>query len=307
MKPYYTLADLRQWEKVEEELGSTARLAVIGNPVEHSRSPGMHQAALDALGIKTRYVRLLIQEEEFAEALELIVAKQFIGANVTIPHKQAALEGATYVSEHARKMRAVNTLVVRDNKELEGFSTDGPGFVRAIREEFGMDLRDLRVLMLGAGGGAGRSLSVQCALEDVPRLVLSNRTFEKAEVLREELKELFVSDRLIGPEDRLVVVPMGSAAMERELRAVDLIVNATSVGMRRSDPEVLPGKWIDPSHCIFDTVYSGGKTKLLAAAEANGARGVNGLAMLLHQGALSFEYWFDQDAPIEEMRKGLAG
>ena len=135
--------------------------------------------------------------------------------------------------DYARKSGAVNTVVVEGEK-LVGFNTDGPGLLRALREEFYVDLRDLRVMLLGAGGGAGRSIAMQCALESCERLVLVNRTFEKAQILAQELSSYFRSDRLVGPAERLEAIPHEERALREQLAKTDLVINATSIGMKRS-------------------------------------------------------------------------
>ena len=305
MKAAYTIDDLRAWESAVAAEPVRPRLGVFGDPVLHSRSPQMHNPALEQCGIDARYVRLHIGEPDFAEAIRLLAPSGFLGANVTIPHKAAALRAVDDADPVARRMGAVNTVVVEGDR-LAGFSTDGPGFVRALREDFSVDLRDLRVLVLGAGGGAGRSIAVQCAIERCERLVLVNRTPEKAVELARELAPDFRGGRLEGPTARLVAVPWDEAHLRRELDQVDLVVNATSVGMRRTDPAVLPPGLLRAFHLVYDTVYAGsGPTPLLSAAAEAGARGANGLSMLLHQGALSFEIWFNRPAPLEAMRKGL--
>jgi shikimate dehydrogenase len=158
MKDVYTLEDLRHWDAATAGEEPPIRLAVFGDPVAHSRSPQMHNAALAACGIAARYCRLHIRPEELAEALRLLPKAGFIGSNFTIPHKAATLPLLDAVDDHARKIGVVNTVVV-EGERLLGFNTDGPGLLRAIRAEFGVDLRDLRVMVLGAGGGAGRAIA----------------------------------------------------------------------------------------------------------------------------------------------------
>lgn len=304
-KEVYHLSDLRNWAKETGDLDRPARLFVIGNPVEHSRSPQMHNPALEAAGIDCQYVRLHLEEEEVAEALELFRGSDWIGTNVTIPHKGAAHDAVDDMTDVARRIGAVNTIAV-DGDQLVGHNTDAPGLQRAIREEFSMDLSDLRVLVVGAGGGAGKAAAVQCAMDECERLVLANRTVEKAEALRDELKDLMTDpDRLEGPANRLVAIPWEKKALERELGHVDLIINATSVGMKRTDPEVIPPHLIEPHHLVYDMVYSPARTRLIADASAAGAKAANGLSMLLWQGVLAFEFWFDREAPVEAMRRGL--
>jgi len=198
----------------------------------------------------------------------------------------------------------VNTIVVVGEK-LHGFNTDGPGLVRAIREEFGVDVRDLRVVLLGAGGGAGRAIAVQCAQERCERLVLVNRSLEKIESLKKDLAPLFQSEHLAGPVERLVAIPFEDEALRHELENADILINATSLGMSRLDPPVISPSLLTPNLLIYDTVYSGGMSRLIEDASAAGARCANGLGMLLHQGALSFEIWFNHTAPLEVMRRAL--
>jgi len=269
----------------------------------------MHNAALQAAGIPAAYTRLHILPEELPQALRLLPERDFIGANITIPHKPAALLLMDEVDPQARRAGGVNTIVV-EGRKLLGFSTDGPGLVRAIRADFGVDLRDLRVLILGAGGGAGRAIAVQCAVEGSARLVLVNRTFERAQALAAELAPDFRETRVTGPLARLEAIPWDAAALARQLPYIDLVINATPLGMasaalesRRISP--IPAALLRPSHLVYDTVYTAGRTPLLLAAEEAGARASNGLSMLLHQGALSFEIWFSRPAPLEVMRNAL--
>ena len=304
MKDVYTLDDLRHWEDASSGETPPVRLSVFGDPVAHSRSPQMHNPALAACGIAAQYCRLHIRPEELAEALQWLPKRDFIGTNVTIPHKAAVLGLVDEVDEHARKIGVVNTVVVEGGR-LFGFNTDGPGIVRAIRSEFSVDLRDLRVMVLGAGGGAGRAIATQCALEGCERLTLVNRTFEKAKQLASELAPYFKGTRLLGPAARIEAVPWDSAALAPQLASTDLVINATSCGMKRTDPPVLPASLLQAHLMVYDTIYTAHRTPLLVEAEAAGARAANGLSMLLWQGALSFEIWFNRDAPVDVMRAGL--
>ncbi len=179
----------------------------------------------------------------------------------TIPHKADALATAHEADDYARKAGAVNTIVV-EGETLVGFNTDGPGLLRALREEFSVDLRDLRVMLLGAGGGAGRAIAVQCAFESCERLVLVNRTFEKARDLAQELASYFRSDRLVGPAERLEAIPFEERALREQLAKTDLVINATSVGMRRTDPPLIPAGLLTANLMVYDTVYATGKSRL---------------------------------------------
>jgi len=303
-KEVYTFADLQDWPQVTAGITPPIRLSVFGDPVAHSKSPAMHNAALAACGIDAQYVRLRIRPDELPGAVRALVENNFIGTNVTIPHKVAMLSLMDEVDENARKIGTVNTVLV-DGDKLRGFNTDGPGIVRAVRSEFSVDLRDLRVMLLGAGGGAGRAIAMQCGFENCERLVLVNRTFEKAKALADELEPLFKGTRLIGPVARLEAIPWDEQQLAFQLQHTDLVINATSIGMKLSDPSPLPASILTPALMIYDTIYTAARTPLIRAADEVGARSANGLSMLLHQGALSFEIWFNREAPVEAMRAAL--
>ncbi len=272
------------------------KLAVLGDPVAHSRSPQLHNPALRARGFDAQYVRLAVPPARFREALARCREAGLAGVNCTIPHKFAALEVADDVDPPARRLGAVNTLVFRDDGRLAGFNTDGPGLQRALEETFAIPLAGLRVLVLGAGGGAGRAAAVQCALAGCARLILVNRTREKIEALATELT---VGADALLPAARLTL------QATPDLCEADLVINATSVGMKPDDPTLVdPAQW-EPRHLAYDMIYSPPETPLLAAARAAGAHVGNGLSMLLHQGAASFAHWFGDPVPLEEMRRGL--
>jgi shikimate dehydrogenase len=300
----YEGSQLIQGGEIFRRLDPPARLSVFGEPVAHSKSPRFQNAALQFCRIAAQYVRIHIRPDELASALRSLPVAGFVGTNVTIPHKAGALLSMDEVDDYARMSDAVNTVVV-DGEKLVGFNTDGPGLQRALREEFYADLRDLRVMLLGAGGGAGRAIAVQCARENCERLVLVNRTFEKARALAQELATYFRSDRLVGPAERLEAIPHQESALKEQLAKTDLVINATSIGMRRADPPLIPAGLLTPNLLVYDTVYASGKTRLIEDAEAAGARVANGLSMLLHQGALSFEIWFGRAAPLDIMREAL--
>jgi shikimate dehydrogenase len=300
----YTLADLENWSGVAGDLDPPIRLGVFGDPVAHSLSPQMQNAALRACKIDMQYARFHIRANELRSALRSLRALDFTGVNLTVPHKIAAFGQIDHVEGSASRAGAVNTIRVRD-KKLLGSNTDGEGFLRAIRTEFSVDVRDLRVLILGAGGGTGHAVAWQCALENCERLVLVNRTYEKAQALAERLRPFFAGPRVLGPAARLEATVWEEAALRAQLSDVDLIVNATPLGMSPSDPSPIPARLLAPHHMVFDCVYGPSKTSLLRAADEAGARGANGLSMLLHQGALSFSIWFDREAPIDVMRAAL--
>lgn len=291
----YALADLQDWPAVTAGLELPLRLAVCGDPVAHSASPPMHNAALAAAGLPMRYTRLHLRPDELGPALRLLAPQGFLGVNLTLPHKAAALALLDDIDPAAEDMGAVNTIVVDPggSGRLRGFNTDGPGMARAVREAFGVELGSLRVLLLGAGGGAGRALAAQCTRDGCPALLLANRTLPKAQALAQRLP-------------RAEAVIWEPAALATAAARVDLVINASSVGLKDADASPLPASCL-AGRLVFDTVYraSGAPTPLLSAANEADARAVGGRALLLHQGALAFERWFNQPAPLEPMRRAL--
>ena len=305
MTELYTLADLENWREATGDVDPPVRLGLFGDPVAHSLSPQMQNAALKHCKIDVQYAHFHIRVNELRSALRFLRELDFIGINLTVPHKIAAFAQIDEAEESATCAGAVNTIRLRE-KKLIGSNTDGQGFLRAIRSEFSVDVRDLRVMVIGAGGGTGHAIAWQCALENCERLVLVNRTLEKAMALADRLRPFFAGPRVLGPVARLEAVPWEEPALRAQLQDVDLIVNATPLGMNPSDAIPIPTRLLAPHHMVFDAVYGPSKTSLLRAADEAGARGANGLSMLLHQGALSFSIWFDREAPIDVMRAALA-
>jgi shikimate dehydrogenase len=260
----------------------------------------MHNAALKARGLELQYVRIRVTSEELPQALRNLTAAGFLGASLTIPHKQAALTIMDEVSLESRLMSAVNTVQVVDGK-LHGHNTDGPGLSAAIREELGIPLKELRVLILGGAGGAGRAVTVQCALEGCPGITVANRNPEKGDALASEI--------MTARGVKVNSVALSTLSIEVLQSAVaesDLIINATPLGMKADDPSPLPDGLLTAKHLVYDTVYSGGKTALLKQSKTAGAKGAGGLSMLLHQGALQNSLWFGEPAPVETMRAALS-
>lgn len=302
MKDVYTLADLANPTALNPPNTKPAKLAVIGHPVAHSQSPQLHQPALDALDIDARYIRLDLEPGQLNQAFDKMREQGFLGANVTVPHKFEALSTCTNLDPAAKAIGAVNTILFSKSGETLGFNTDGPGFVRAIREEFSVDLRDLRIMIVGAGGGAGQALATQCAREGCQQLILVNRSVEKLTPLIKKLQPYFDSEKLDGPGDRLTSLALNSPQLEEMAGHCELLVQTTSLGLKPTDPAPIPATCLQPHHLVYDTIYQPARTKFLRLAEANGARIANGHSLLLHQGALSFEYWFPDTEPLPKMR-----
>lgn len=302
-KQVYTITHLRNWTEATQRVSPPIRLAVIGDPVAHSLSPELQNAALRECGIDMQYTRLQLRAEDLGEGISLIRKLGLIGLNVTLPHKEHVLGLLDEIDPNAEQVEAVNTVVVRDGK-LIGFNTDGVGFSRAVREVFSVDLRDLRVLLLGAGGAA-QAIAFECARENCERLVIANRTRAKADRLVQKLQHFFAGPRVLGPVARLQTIGWDESDLRMQIPHTDLLVNATPLGLRQSDQSPVPARLLAPHLIIYDTVYGPARTALLAAATGAGARGSNGASMLLHQGTQAFELWFGREAPLPVMRSAL--
>jgi shikimate dehydrogenase len=297
LREVYTLETLSELED------SPVLYAVLGHPVAHSRSPKMQQAAFAAHEIPALYIRLDCTPEELPEAVRLLRARGAGGWNCTLPHKEAMAALVDECGPSATHVQAVNTVVQRDGR-LIGHSTDGLGWVRAVREAFGIEVRNLRVLLLGCGG-AGRTLAYACAEQGCDRLLLVNRSPAKAAALVAALTPYFVSSRLLGASDRLVAVPWTEAALAEALEQVDLVVNCTAMGLHAGEESPLPARLLQPHHLVYDLIYLAGGTPFLQAAQEAGARASDGLGMLLYQGAASFTLWTGRPAPLAAMREAL--
>ena len=289
MLPFYTAAQL-------DQLPADARLGVIGNPIAHSKSPQMQQPALDATGTGVCYVRLLADTEPgaFEHLLEELAVRGFIGVNVTVPFKKRAHDAAVSLDPLAKLSGAVNTLVRRADG-WHGYNTDGPGFSRAIEETLHRPLRELRVLILGACGGAGSALACQCALEGCPSLTLVNRP-------RPELTRL--ADKLAAHTAAPVsTLHFDSPELAEAVAQADLVVNATSLGLHEGDPLPLSPDLLRPGQLVYDIVTH--ETALHRTALEHGCTASTGQGMLLWQGVIAFERWFGSTPDVEAMRKGL--
>jgi shikimate dehydrogenase len=295
MRSVFTLSNL------PEALDATkpARLAVIGYPVAHSASPRLHQPALDALGIDASYIRLEVKPGEVAEAFSAMRAAGFIGCNVTVPHKFEAMSCCAEVSPQAKTLGAVNTIVFSENGNI-GHNTDGPGFIRAIEDAFGIDMHRAHTLILGAGGGAGQAIATQCCLQKPAKLTLVNRSVAKIEELAARIQPL-------SPDTEIFTVSIEDDALETFCHQADLLVQTTSLGLKADDSPVIPDSYFLPHHCAYDTIYQPPETPFLRSAKAKGCRTDNGMSLLLQQGALSFQHWFPGTDPLSHMRAASSG
>jgi shikimate dehydrogenase len=278
--------------------GATRICGLIGDPIGHSVSPAMHNAAFKQLGLDYLYVPFRVRKEALAAAVAGMKALNVRGFNVTIPHKVAIIPLLDGLSPLAEKIGAVNT-VVNDDGDLRGYNTDARGFWEALLER-GVEPRGKNVVILGAGGAA-RAIAYVLA-EGEARLTVLNRQLEMD--WAEELAGRITDD--FGMEVRALELSRDNLAAA--LAGADMLVNATSVGMSPKNGETpVPARLLKPGLVVFDVVYNPVRTRLLEEAGAAGARTVSGIDMLAWQGALAFEKWTGQPAPLDLMRRNALG
>jgi shikimate dehydrogenase len=288
---------------------ATRYCAVVGRPIQHSASPAMQNAGIAALGLNWRYLAFDIHPERLREAIAGAKAMKFIGLNLTVPHKVLALDLVDELDDSARAWGAVNTIRFEarlggqwvplgqcapgDAGEIraKGFNTDADAVIRSIREDLGLELRGKAVAMLGAGG-AGRAAALKIAEAGAAKLFLINRTREKAQLVADEIyaRHPEVETRIGYPN-----------------QPVDLLLNATSLGLAARDPLPLDLSQFPLSNArrVYDMIYRPAQTPLLQLAEKAGCATANGLGMLLYQGAKALEIWTGQTAPVDVMRNAL--
>lgn len=255
-------------------------LGVIGDPIEHSLSPLMHQRWYEQLGLPHHYHAFHLTKEGLENGIKGFKALNIKGFNVTIPHKVAILSLLDEIDEEAQALGAVNT-VVNQNGHLKGFNTDGRGLVSALNERWPALLKGAKVLILGAGG-ASKGVALTLAKEDTAEVAIANRTFEAALALSEDCR-MFTSSKALTLKEA-----------ETQLADYTMVINTTPIGMAPKWETQLPislDHLREGTYCI-DLIYNPLKTKWLTLAEEKGALTMNGLPMLVHQGALAFEHWF---------------
>lgn len=270
---------------------------LLGYPVGHSMSGVMHNAAFRELSLGYRFELLQVPPEALEACLESSLRPRWVrGASVTIPHKIEVIRHLEEIDRAAARIGAVNT-IVNNGGSLKGYNTDGAGAMRALEEKFG-DLRGVRAVVVGAGG-ASRAVSYHLSMI-ADELTIFNRTYGKAQGLVEALKAY--------PECRasLSARPLKRKDLRDSLHGCDLLVNTTPVGMwPKIDETPIDAELLRPGLMVFDTVYNPPRTRLLREAEAAGARTLNGLGMLIYQGAMAFRLWTGREAPIEVMRRAV--
>ncbi len=274
----------------------TKLICLLGHPVGHSKSPEMQNVALELDEINAKYMAFDVKPENLKEAVEGLKAVNFMGANVTIPHKENIMKYVDELTEEARNIGAVNTLYIKKGK-LIGDNTDGRGFILSLMEDGGFDPKDKKILILGAGGAA-KAISTKLVMEEARELNIFDLDEQKSEMITDNIKKINVKTE---------IKIIKKCEIEEIAKSVDLIVNCTPVGMKESDPLLLNGNVFSEKQLVFDLIYNPKKTKLLLEAEKKGAKILNGLGMLVYQGALSFEKWTGKKPNSNKMKNKIEG
>jgi len=276
--------------------GTTQLTGVFGYPVKHSLSPIFQNAAFESFGLDHIYVPFEVKPEGLEKAVESIRIFNFVGVNVTIPHKKAIVSLLDEIDEEVKILGVVNT-IHNKNGRLKGYITDGRGFIRSLKEDGKFDPAGKTVFLFGAGGSSYAISGALVVEKGIEKILICNRTEEKAVKLKNHLEEKldFNNVEIIKFEDRNT----------RECwQGVDLLVNTTSVGMKEGDSLLVESENLNSVQFVYDIVYNR-KTELIKLAEKLNIPCLDGLSMLIYQGAISFEIWTGKKAPIEVMKKSL--
>lgn len=274
--------------------GKTSVFGIIGDPVEHSLSPGMHNAAFDSVGLDHIYVPFHVKTAELEDAINGARAMEIRGLNVTIPHKTEVIKYLDYLDIAAGLIGAVNTIEFGENGAV-GHNTDGIGAIRAIEDV--TPVKKKKIMVLGAGGAA-RAISFQLLLSGADSLVISNRTIGKAEELKDDLVEKL--------DQEVIITDLGQD-LEKELEDTDILINTTPIGMypNINHKPLITANMMHKELLVNDIVYNPLKTGLMIEAEEAGAKTISGIKMLMYQGIESFRIWTGIEPPVEIFESAL--
>jgi shikimate dehydrogenase len=271
----------------------TKILGIFGHPIEHTLSPAMHNAAIEASGLDMIYIPFSVRASRLRDAVGAIRGLDILGINITIPHKEAVIDLLDKLSEEARAIGAVNT-IINSNGMLIGFNTDGQGYLRSLKGDTGFNPKEKDIVMVGAGGAA-RGILNALAGEGPGSIIIANRTIAKAELLINEFKVKF-------PDIDLRACALDVSELRDPLKNATLLINTTSLGMEGKGILELPLEELPGDAVVSDIVYKPLKTDFLKRAQDIGLIIHDGLGMLVQQGAISFKIWTGLDAPVDIMR-----
>lgn len=277
----------------------TRHIGLIGYPLKHSISPDFQQAALDYYKLDVHYEAREVEADHLALAVSRLRQPENLGANITVPYKEKIIGLIDTLDDFARVAGAVNTVVNRDGK-LEGFNTDGPGFLKALREDAFFEPANKEVLILGAGGAA-RAVAFILLNEKVNSLVIANRSLAKAEDLASALLKRAAETNM---KTKVIAIGLSDRDITKSTVHCQLIINCTAIGMKYSASEgqsPLTPYLIPKGALVYDLVYNPSQTPLLKEAQAVGTRTIGGMPMLVYQGAASFKLWTGREAPLDIM------
>jgi len=267
---------------------------ILGNPVRHSMSPHVHNAAFEKCGINSVYVAFEVKDVE--GSVRGIRALGIAGASVTIPHKLAVMPLLDEIDPVATMIGAVNT-IVNDNGKLLGLNTDGPGAVKALKEA-GIDPQGKKVAIIGSGGASRAVCFSLAAQEKVDRIDVIG-------IIPDEIKQLSgeIADKT-GVSTEAIMLDMEETKAQQTITAADIVANASPIGMHPNENETpIPVEWIDPKAAVFDVIYNPLETRLLKEAAEQGCKTIQGVEMFINQAVLQFEAWTKESAPVELMRR----
>jgi shikimate dehydrogenase len=279
---------------MKEITGQTKVYGVFGYPVHHSLSPVMHNAAFEYIGFDAVYVPFEVRQENIGDALKGINSLGIKGINLTIPHKQMCIPWIKKLSEEAGYVKSVNTIDVKEDG-LYGYTTDGEGFLKAIKEELNWQPKLSNVLILGSGGAA-RAIGFRLALSGVSSMYLVDIVRGRSEELANDIRKNIKNCNVYSIEREQI---------EDYIEKCNCVVQATPLGMKKQDPLPINIELLHKSLVVYDLVYNTPATPLVKQARRKKIKAATGLMMLLYQGALSFEIWTGKKAPIEVMKKAL--
>ena len=287
------ITDKSAYDKMNID-AKTRVFGIIGNPVGHSLSPAMHNAAFKHLCINAVYLAFKVEQKDLRHAIDSIRALGIGGVNVTIPHKEAAVKSLDYLGYEAKMIGAVNTIVNKKGRLL-GYNTDAYGFIKALKEDLRFDPRKKTVFIIGAGGAA-KAAVFSLAMAGARRVILTDKIDERAMELACEAE--------LRTSCECLCLKTNSKGIKDLILNSQLLVNATPVGMKGSDPVVIDPSFLHKGLCVFDLVYNR-DTRLIKISRWKAIKAAGGLNMLLHQGARAFELWTGKRAPIEVMRRAI--
>lgn len=276
--------------------GSTKLISILGNPVKHSKSPSMHNNSFEKLHLDFAYMAFEIEDGKVEKAIEAMKTLKAKGFNITMPYKEEVMEFLDEIDREARIIGSVNT-VLNEGGKLIGYNTDGKGFVKSL-EEKGVVFKDEKIVIIGAGGAA-RAIAVQLALDTAKEIVIANRTIENAKTISDIINKNV-------PTTKARSIILDEEKLKEELKDAKILINTTSIGMKETiDKSVIENtKTLHKDLFVADIIYDPQKTKFLSQAENIGCKTMNGLGMLVYQGAIAFKIWTGMDMPknvIEDM------